>query len=48
MFVIGRLVVIVVLFLQHGLINCQSEGEKLIGDQSGFVSVAFRGTAKWI
>ena len=42
MFVIGR--VIVVLFLQHGLSNCQSEGKKLIGDQSGFVSVAFRGT----
>ena len=41
MFVIGR--VIVVFFLQHGLINCQSEGKKLIGDQSGFVSVAFRG-----
>ena len=42
MFVIGR--VIVVLFLQQGLSNCQSEGEKLIGDRSGFVSVAFRGT----
>ena len=41
MFVTGR--VILVFFLQHGLINCQSEGKKLIGDQSGFVSVAFRG-----
>ena len=41
MFVIAR--VIVVLFLQYGLSNCQSEDEKLIGDQSGFVSVAFRG-----
>ena len=42
MFVIGR--VIVVFFLQQGLINCQPVDKKLIGDQSGFVSVAFRGT----
>ena len=42
MLVIGR--VIVVFFLQQGLINCQPVDKKLIGDQSGFVSVAFRGT----
>ena len=41
MFVNGR--VILVLFILHGLSNCQSEDKKLIGDQSGFVSVAFRG-----